>query len=91
MNKGELVSVIADKASVTKKEAELILDATLDTIIESVSNGDKISLVGFGSFEKRHRKARDGRNPQTGQTIKIPATDVPGFSAGKSFKERVAA
>lgn len=91
MNKGELVSVIAEKASVTKKEAELILDATLDTIVEAVSNGDKISLVGFGSFEKRHRKARDGRNPQTGQTIKIPATDVPGFSAGKGFKERVAA
>lgn len=91
MNKGELVSVIAEKASVTKKEAELILDATLETIVESVSNGEKISLVGFGSFEKRHRKARDGRNPQTGQTIKIPATDVPGFSAGKGFKERVAA
>lgn len=91
MNKGELVDVIAQKASVTKKDAELILDATLETIIESVSNGDKISLVGFGSFEKRHRKARDGRNPQTGETIKIPATDVPGFSAGKGFKERVAA
>ena len=91
MNKGELVDVIAQKASVTKKDAESILDATLETIVESVADGEKISLVGFGSFEKRHRKARDGRNPQTGEALKIPATDVPGFSAGKGFKERVAA
>ena len=91
MNKGELIEVIADKADVTKKEAELVLSATLETIIESVSEGEKVSLVGFGSFEKRHRKARTGRNPQTGEELTIAATDVPGFSAGKGFKETVAA
>jgi DNA-binding protein HU-beta len=91
MNKGELVDMIAQKAAVTKKDAEMILDATLETIVEAVAEGEKISLVGFGSFEKRHRKARDGRNPQTGEPLKIPATDVPGFSAGKGFKEKVAA
>ena len=91
MNKGELVDVIAEKASVTKKEAESILTATLETIVDAVSEGEKVSLVGFGSFEKRHRKAREGRNPKTGETLAIAATDVPGFSAGKAFKENVAA
>lgn len=91
MNKGELIEVIAEKADVTKKDAELILTATLETIVESVSEGEKVSLVGFGSFEKRHRKARAGRNPQTGEELTIAATDVPAFSAGKGFKETVAA
>ena len=91
MNKGELVDAIAEKAEVSKKDAETILTATLDTIVDAVSEGDKVSLVGFGSFEKRHRKARTGRNPQTGEALEIAATDVPGFSAGKVFKETVAA
>ena len=86
----QVIEVIADKAEVTKKDAEVILAATLETIVESVSEGEKVSLVGFGSFEKRHRKAREGRNPQTGKTMTIAATDVPAFSAGKSFKESVA-
>ena len=90
MNKGELVDSISQKASVTKKDAETVLNAALETIVEQVSAGDKISLVGFGSFEKRHRQAREGRNPQTGQKIQIPAVDVPAFSAGKGFKEKVA-
>jgi DNA-binding protein HU-beta len=79
MNKGELVDAVASKAEVTKKEADAVLSAAIDSI-----------MVGFGSFEPRQRAARDGRNPQTGKTIKIPATTVPAFSAGKQFKEMVA-
>ncbi|MGF1494380.1 MAG: HU family DNA-binding protein [Microcoleaceae cyanobacterium] len=90
MNKGELVDAVADKASVTKKQADAVLSATLDTIMEAVSQNDKVTLVGFGSFEPRERKAREGRNPKTGEKMEIPATRVPAFSAGKSFKEKVA-
>ncbi len=90
MNKGELVDAIAAKADVTKKEADAILSATLDAILEAVASGDKVTLVGFGSFEQRERKAREGRNPATGKPIKIPATKVPAFSAGKLFREKVA-
>ncbi len=91
MNKGELVDKIAEKASVTKKEADLVLSAALDAIMEAVSSDDKVTLVGFGSFEPRERKAREGRNPKTGEAMTIPATVVPAFSAGKLFKEKVAA
>ena len=91
MNKGELIDTIAEKLSVTKKDADLILSTALETIVEAVSEGDKVSLVGFGNFEKRHRKAREGRNPQTGESLTIAATDVPVFSAGKGFKDQVAA
>jgi DNA-binding protein HU-beta len=90
MNKGELVDAIATKANVTKKEADAVLSAIIDTILDTVSTGDKVSLVGFGTFEVRDRQAREGRNPQTGDAIQIPATRVPAFSAGKLFKERVA-
>lgn len=90
MNKAELVDAIAAKAEVTKKQADEILTAALDVIETAVASGDKVTLVGFGSFEPRQRSARDGRNPQTGKTIKIPATTVPAFSAGKQFKELVA-
>ncbi|MCG9890864.1 MAG: HU family DNA-binding protein [Thermosynechococcaceae cyanobacterium MS004] len=90
MNKGELVDAIAEKANVTKKDADAILNATLDIIIESVASGEKVSLVGFGTFEKRDRAAREGRNPKTGESMTIAATTVPAFSAGKSFKEAVA-
>lgn len=89
MNKGELVDQIAAKASVTKKEADAILTAILDVIVDAVSSGDKVTLVGFGTFEARDRQAREGRNPATGKPIKIPATRVPAFSAGKLFKEKV--
>ncbi|MEM7773636.1 MAG: HU family DNA-binding protein [Cyanobacteria bacterium P01_E01_bin.6] len=91
MNKGELVDKIAEKASVTKKEADLVLSAALEAIMEAVSSDDKVTLVGFGSFEPRERKAREGRNPKTGEAMTIPATVVPAFSAGKLFKEKVAA
>lgn len=89
MNKEELVNAIASKATITKKEANTILDSLTETIIETVAEGDKVTLVGFGTFEARDRQERQGRNPQTGDPISIPATRVPAFSAGKMFKERV--
>jgi DNA-binding protein HU-beta len=90
MNKGELVDQIAQKASVTKKQADAVLTAAIETIIDAVSEGDKVTLVGFGSFEARERQAREGRNPKTGDKMEIPATRVPAFSAGKLFKDKVA-
>jgi len=90
MNKGELVDKVAEKASVTKKQADAVITATIETIMEAVSEDDKVTLVGFGSFESRERKAREGRNPKTGEKMDIPATKVPAFSAGKLFKEKVA-
>jgi DNA-binding protein HU-beta len=90
MNKGELVDQIAEKANVTKKQADLVLTALLDSIMESVSSDDKVTLVGFGTFEARKRQAREGRNPQTGKKMTIPETVVPVFSAGKLFKDKVA-
>lgn len=89
MNKAELVTAITEMTDCTQKQADTILTTITETIIETVADGDKVTLVGFGSFEPRDRKARDGRNPKTGKTLKIPATTVPGFSAGKMFKERV--
>lgn len=89
MNKGELVDAIAAKANVTKKDADAILTATLEIITDTVADGDKVTLVGFGTFEVRTRQARDGRNPRTGEVIKIPETKVPAFSAGKAFKDKV--
>lgn len=89
MNKGDLVDKIAEKSGVTKKQADMILTSTLDSIIDAVSQGEKVTLVGFGTFEARARKAREGRNPKTGETLTIPATTVPAFSAGKLFKEKV--
>jgi DNA-binding protein HU-beta len=91
MNKGELVDAIADKVSVSKKNVEVVLTAALDVIVDAVSAGDRVTLVGFGSFEPRERQAREGRNPRTGDKMIIPATKVPAFSAGKQFKEKVLA
>ena len=89
MNKGELIDQIAAKANVTKKDADTVLTAMLDVILDAVAAGDKVTLVGFGTFESRERQAREGRNPSTGQPIKIPATKVPAFSAGKLFRDKV--
>ncbi|MEG5048593.1 HU family DNA-binding protein [Microcoleus sp. B4-C1] len=89
MNKGELVDAIVEKASVTKKQADAVLSAALEAIMEAVSGGDKVTLVGFGSWEVRDRKEREGRNPKTGEKMDIPATKVPAFSAGKLFKDSV--
>ena len=90
MNKGELIDQIAEKVGLSKKQSDAVLTATLESIVEAVSNGDKVTLVGFGSFEPRHRQERQGRNPQTGKELTIPATTIPAFSAGKVFKEKVA-
>ena len=90
MNKAELVDAIASKTNVTKKEADTILNAMTQTIVEVVSSGDKVSLVGFGSFEPRDRQAKEGRNPKTSEKMQIRATRVPVFAAGKLFKDRVA-
>jgi DNA-binding protein HU-beta len=91
MNKGELVDQVAEKADVTKKIADHVLSAALEVVMEAVSTGDKVTLVGFGSFEPRQRQQREGRNPRTGEKMDIPATKVPAFSAGKLFKDKVSA
>ena len=90
MNKGELVEAIAIKSNVTKKDADAILNAMVETIVEAVAEGNKVTLVGFGSFEARPRQAREGRNPKTGEKMTIPATRTPAFAPGKLFKEKVA-
>ena len=89
MNKEELVKEVAKKAKVSQKAAADVLSATIDTVQKTVAKGKKVTLVGFGTFEARKRKARTGRNPQTGAAIKIAAKTVPAFSAGKKFKELV--
>lgn len=89
MNKGELVDKVAEKANVTKKQADAVLSAAIDSIMEAAAGGEKVTLVGFGTFEARKRQAREGRNPKTGETMTIPETIVPIFSAGKLFKEKV--
>lgn len=90
MNKGELVDQITQKTNVTKKQADTIFTAMVDTIVEAVASGDKISLVGFDNFEARTRQAREGRNPKTGEKMQIAATRIPAFTPGKLFKQRVA-
>ncbi|NPV26918.1 MAG: HU family DNA-binding protein [Firmicutes bacterium] len=89
MNKTELVSSVAEKTDITKKEAEKVVTAVFESIEEALGRGDKVQLVGFGTFEVRTREARKGRNPQTGEEIEIPATKVPAFKAGKALKDAV--
>ena len=89
MNKEELVQAITKQTKVTQKEATEVLNGLVATIQKTVAKGDKVTLVGFGTFESRKRAARTGRNPQTGKEIKIAAKTVPAFSAGKKFKELV--
>lgn len=89
MNKGELISKIADDTGITQRQVDTVVTAILDTITGEVATGGKVTLAGFGTFERRHRKARVGRNPQTGEEIQIAASNVPAFSAGKQFKETV--
>lgn len=90
MNKAELISAVAMKADVSKKDAEAVLTAALDTITEALAEGEKVQLVGFGSFELKKRAARLGRNPKTKEAIEIPASVVPTFKAGKALKDAVA-
>ena len=89
MNKADLIAAIAAKTGETKKSAEASVNAFVDVITESLVEGDKVQLVGFGSFEVRKRAARKGRNPQTKEEIKIPASKAPVFKAGKALKDLV--
>ena len=89
MNKKELITSISEKTKLTKKDVELALNAFIETIEETLENGEKVQLTGFGTFEPRQRKARIGRNPKTGEELEIPASVVPVFKVGKAFKERV--
>ncbi|MFA7466997.1 MAG: HU family DNA-binding protein [Desulfotomaculaceae bacterium] len=89
MNKAELIASVAEKAEITKKDAEKAVAALLTTVEESLASGDKVQLVGFGTFEIRERAARKGRNPQTGEEISIAAAKVPVFKAGKALRDAV--
>ena len=89
MNKAELINAVAASADVSKKDTEAVISAMLDTITEALKEGDKVQLVGFGSFEVKKRAARLGRNPRTKEEIEIPATVLPVFKAGKLLKDTV--
>ena len=89
MNKTELVAAVADKAGLSKKDAEAAVKATFDAITAALKKGNKVQLIGFGTFEVRKRAARTGRNPQTGKEIKIKASKVPAFKAGAALKDAV--
>lgn len=89
MNKTEFVAAIAEKAGLSKKDADKAVSALIETVTDALKNGDKIQLVGFGTFEVRERPERTGRNPRTNETITIPATKVPAFKAGQGFKAAI--
>ena len=90
MNKTELIAAAAEKAGLTKKDTEKAVNAAFDVITEALAQGDKVQLVGFGAFEVKERGERIGRNPQTKEEIKIPASKSPAFKAGKALKDAVA-
>lgn len=89
MNKAELIELVANKTETSKRQAEKSIDLLITAIQKSVARGEKVTLVGFGTFSRRDRRARKGRNPKTGAEINIPAKKVPAFSAGKEFKQQV--
>ena len=89
MDKAELIAAVAAKAGVSQKEAGVVVAAVLDEIKDALKKGDKVQLVGFGSFEVRAKAARTGKNPRTGETINIPASKAPAFKAGKAFKDYI--
>jgi DNA-binding protein HU-beta len=89
MTKAELIEKISKDASITKTQANYVLDSLTDTIMSTIKKGDRVSLVGFGTFSVSSRSARNGRNPQTGAIIKIKARKVPKFKAGKDFTENI--
>ena len=89
MNKAELVGAIAEKSGLSKKDSEKALAATIGAITDALKGGDKVQLVGFGTFEVKSRAARTGHNPKTHETITIPAAKLPQFKAGKSFKDAI--
>ncbi|KSU76533.1 HU family DNA-binding protein [Fictibacillus enclensis] len=89
MNRNELVTNIAEKSGLTKKDVEVVVSGLVDEITEALKSGDKVQFVGFGTFETRERSSRTGRNPQTGEEISIPASTVPAFRPGNKLKEAV--
>ena len=89
MNKTELIAAVAEKASLSKKDSEAAVNAALEAITAALQDGDKVQLVGFGSFEVKKRAARTGRNPRTKEAVEIPASQVPVFKAGKALKDAV--
>ncbi len=89
MNKTQLIDVVATKTGLKKKDAEAAVNAMNEAIVEALVAGDKVQLIGFGTYEVKERAAREGRNPATGETIKIAASKSPAFSAGKAFKDAV--
>ncbi len=90
MNKTELIAAVAAKTGLTKKDAERVINATVETITASLAKGEKVAVSGFGNFEVKNREARVGRNPRTKETIQIPATRLPAFKAAKALKDAVA-
>ncbi|MFS1538091.1 MAG: HU family DNA-binding protein [Candidatus Phlomobacter fragariae] len=89
MNKTELINKIAEKSGLTKKNSEKAVNALIKTVTEALKSGNDVQLVGFGSFQVKQRAARQGRNPQTGETLKIAAANVPSFKAGQNLKEAI--
>ncbi|HIZ74870.1 MAG TPA: HU family DNA-binding protein [Candidatus Mediterraneibacter stercoravium] len=89
MNKTELITAVAEKAEISKKDSEKALKAFIDVVTEQLKAGEKVQLVGFGTFEVSERAAREGRNPQTGKTMKIEACKAPKFKAGKALKDAI--
>ena len=89
MNKAELINAVAEKAGLSKKDTETVVNATIDVIAGALADGDKVQLVGFGAFEVKSRAERIGRNPKTKESIKIPASKVPVFKPGKALKDTV--
>ena len=90
MNKTELIAAVAEKTDLSKKDADAAVSAVLGAITDALKAGDKIQLVGFGTFEVRNRAAKQGRNPRTNETMTVPASKVPAFKAGKALKDAVA-
>ncbi len=89
MNKNELIGAVAEKAEISKKDAEKAVNAAIDTIIEKVAAGDKVQLIGFGTFEVRERAEKQARNPRTGEAMTVAACKAPAFKAGQAFKSAV--
>ena len=89
MNKADLIQGVANRSGLTKKDSESVVNAIIDGITDSLAKGEKVQLTGFGTFEARSRKAREGRNPATGEALKIEASKAPAFKAGKALKDKV--
>ena len=90
MNKTEIIAAVAEKTGLTKKDAERVVSATIETVVENLAKGEKVQIAGFGNFEVKTREARVGRNPRTKETIEIPATKLPAFKAAKALKDAIA-